>query len=206
MINMSRNLKLPQRIASTSLVPFVHYTALASKITDDIYLGGQAALSNALREGCTAVLNCANEQPLPLRDTHDHSELIVMKLPLHDTLDQDLTQYIPNALRFIYKSIAAGKKVFVHCYAGVSRSAAIVVAYIMASQQLSFNDARQVVKTCRSQIELNIGFEYQLRSCETEIYKLTREWALSEAPAVITPPAFNTADLFRYVMAVSRAQ
>jgi protein-tyrosine phosphatase len=52
----------------------------------------------------------------------------------------------------------SNKNVFIHCYAGVSRSATFVVYYIMKTMGLNVNDAMAYVKKRRSKIKPNSGF------------------------------------------------
>ena len=49
-------------------------------------------------------------------------------------------------------------KVLVHCAAGVSRSGAIVLAYIMYKEKLSFEDAWEYAKQNRRKIYPNLSF------------------------------------------------
>jgi protein-tyrosine phosphatase len=58
--------------------------------------------------------------------------------------------------------LQSGGRVFVHCFAGVSRSATIVIAYLMKEHGLSFNSAIKFVKSKRPQINPNDGFRKQL--------------------------------------------
>ena len=67
----------------------------------------------------------------------------------------------------------------VHCLAGVSRSASVVVAYIMARQHVPLKDAyecvpcqpmhavtgRRFVKSRRAMVSPNLGFVGQVRRC-----------------------------------------
>uniref|UniRef100_A0A2K6TZY1 Dual specificity phosphatase 19 n=1 Tax=Saimiri boliviensis boliviensis TaxID=39432 RepID=A0A2K6TZY1_SAIBB len=54
--------------------------------------------------------------------------------------------------------------VLVHCNAGVSRAAAIVIGFLMNSEQTSFTSAFSVVKNARPSICPNSGFMEQLRT------------------------------------------
>ncbi|CEH16778.1 Dual specificity phosphatase [Ceraceosorus bombacis] len=56
--------------------------------------------------------------------------------------------------------------VYVHCQAGVSRSATIVLAYLMHTRSLSLQEALELVKSRRSHIEPNAGFMTQLELYE----------------------------------------
>lgn len=51
----------------------------------------------------------------------------------------------------------------VHCNAGVSRSAAIVIGYLMSREGLAFNAALALVKAARPAIRPNPGFHEQLK-------------------------------------------
>lgn len=48
--------------------------------------------------------------------------------------------------------------VIVHCHAGISRSASVVIAYIMKYRMKSFKEALDIVRGARSIVEPNIGF------------------------------------------------
>jgi protein-tyrosine phosphatase len=50
---------------------------------------------------------------------------------------ENLTKYFIPACRFIKDALTNGGTVFVHCYAGVSRSASIVIAYLMQEKNLN---------------------------------------------------------------------
>lgn len=64
--------------------------------------------------------------------------------------------------------------VLVHCYAGVSRSATIVIAYVMKSLSMTFQVALQFVSKKRNIINPNDGFRNQLMSFSTHLQTL---WA-----------------------------
>lgn len=54
--------------------------------------------------------------------------------------------------------------VLVHCNAGVSRAAAIVIGFLMNSEEISFISAFSLVKNARPSICPNVGFMEQLRT------------------------------------------
>lgn len=62
---------------------------------------------------------------------------------------------------------------FVHCYAGVSRSATVVLAYLMKEQGLTLSAAFKFVKARRF-ILPNDGFKAQLRKFEEELRLVRR--------------------------------
>ena len=68
------------------------------------------------------------------------------------------------------QKIYNNNKILVHCYAGKSRSATIVIAFLMWYRQWSFSDAFKYVQECRSVIEPNLGFCAQLLHYEKELH------------------------------------
>ncbi|XP_011870470.1 PREDICTED: dual specificity protein phosphatase 19 [Vollenhovia emeryi] len=62
------------------------------------------------------------------------------------------------------------ENILVHCNAGVSRSASIVIAYLMIVMKLSYDEAYDTVKRARSCIKPNDGFVKQLRSIENTTF------------------------------------
>ncbi|KXZ43410.1 hypothetical protein GPECTOR_91g564 [Gonium pectorale] len=69
-----------------------------------------------------------------------------------------------------------GSVVLVHCAAGMSRSATVVIAYLMASERLPYDSAFRDVKTARPCVYPNLGFLFQLWEWEGAGYDFER-WA-----------------------------
>jgi atypical dual specificity phosphatase len=59
--------------------------------------------------------------------------------------------------------------VYVHCAAGRSRSATLVIAYMMKSRRMSLRDAIYAVRMARPMIKPNIGFFQQLCRYEKDL-------------------------------------
>lgn len=88
-----------------------------------------------------------------------------MAVPLRDTESEDLLDYLDVCLDFIDKSRKEGA-VLVHCFAGVSRSAAIITAYLMKAEQLSQEDALESLRQSCDFVCPNDGFLDQLKMFE----------------------------------------
>ena len=83
---------------------------------------------------------------------------------VYDEETTDLLKYWDNTFKYITKARQAGSKVLVHCKMGVSRSASVVIAYAMKSNNWDFKRALQHVKEKRSCIKPNKGFTAQLET------------------------------------------
>jgi protein-tyrosine phosphatase len=98
-----------------------------------------------------------------------------LTIPKIAFLDEEFSMCnFPSPSSFSSSVVARSSKkergnVLVHCYAGVSRSASIVIAYFMHKHKLSLLDAMKLVKSKRSCISPNVGFLLQLKEFEKEL-------------------------------------
>ncbi|XP_075266529.1 LOW QUALITY PROTEIN: dual specificity protein phosphatase 8 [Salarias fasciatus] len=86
-----------------------------------------------------------------------------LRIPIDDSLWADLLPWIPQALSFIDAAMSSGSSVLVHCAAGISRSPALAVAYIMYRLDLDLDQAYRFVKERRPSISPNFNFLGQLQ-------------------------------------------
>jgi hypothetical protein len=131
-------------------------------IENKLYLGNydqQREKDNLIKYKITHVLVCGD------MEYFHPDDFVYKKLPLEDYMEFDIKQYFKEAIDFIDSS----EIVFVHCHAGVSRSASIVIAYIMFKLKLNYEDAYQYVKLKRNVILPNMGFRKQLAEFENEM-------------------------------------
>ncbi|KAG8093535.1 hypothetical protein GUJ93_ZPchr0012g19683 [Zizania palustris] len=94
-----------------------------------------------------------------------------MAVPLRDTEEENLLDHLEPCLDFIDDGRKAGK-VLVHCFAAVSRSATIVTAYLMRTEQKSMEDALESLKEVNESICPNDGFLEQLKLFEEMGFKV----------------------------------
>jgi len=94
-------------------------------------------------------------------------------LDIADTLTENIIQHFPKIKRFLDDCFATGGKALVHGNAGISRSAALVIAYIMEMYGLSYRRAFFLVQKKRFCINPNEGFAQQLQEYEP-IYQARR--------------------------------
>lgn len=76
-----------------------------------------------------------------------------------DCPSANLKVHFQPCIKYIKDAIAAGGTVYVHCFAGVSRSATIVIAYLMQEIGMTLADAMKHVKKQRYFINPNDGFK-----------------------------------------------
>jgi len=79
-----------------------------------------------------------------------------------------LLKALPGCINFIQRAIVEGNKVYVHCAAGVSRSASVVIAYLMVSHRIGYAEAFEMVRKKRF-VEPNDGFVQALKELESRL-------------------------------------
>ena len=70
----------------------------------------------------------------------------------------NIMKFFPAALTFIKEAISGGGTVFVHCFAGISRSASCIIAYLMQEYDMAFYEAMSFTWKRRPIIFPNYGF------------------------------------------------
>ena len=70
----------------------------------------------------------------------------------------NIGRHFPTAINYIKEGMSEGNAVLVHCYAGVSRSASCVIAFLMQECGLTFLEAMSFVRKKRPIVFPNFGF------------------------------------------------
>ena len=138
-----------------------------NEILPGLFLGSTEAANNLLllqSQSITHILVSAMECKPSFPEQFHY-----LHLKLGDAVGSDLISSLPEALAFISAALEGGK-ILVHCFAGVSRSASLVVAYVMRTLRLTVQEAVTFVKTHRPCISPNPGFRLQLRLLEDELF------------------------------------
>lgn len=86
-----------------------------------------------------------------------------------DKSEQGLAKFFDEAHQFIDEARRKKCNILVHCLAGVSRSPTFAIAYLMRVNSLSLQDAFNLVKRCRPQIDPNLSFISQLMVYEESL-------------------------------------
>lgn len=134
------------------------------EILPRLYLGDYSTATNKdemTRLGITDMIT-AEIKPLQASDlapcVKRYLYINVMDHPKQDLLSHFETsnEFIENALK------TSTNKVYVHCVAGISRSASLVIAYIMKTRSMVYTDAYGLVSQKRHFVDPNEGFVRQL--------------------------------------------
>ncbi|XP_062962323.1 dual specificity protein phosphatase 12 [Cynocephalus volans] len=150
------------------------------EVRPGLYLGGVAAVAepDQLREaGITAVLTVDSEEP-GFKAGAGVEGLRSLFVPALDKPETDLLSHLDRCVAFIGQTCTEGRAVLVHCHAGVSRSVAIVTAFLMKTDQLTFEQAYENVQAIKPEAKMNEGFEWQLKLYQAMGYEVDTSSAI----------------------------
>lgn len=138
-----------------------------SSILPRLYLGAE---SDVTQERLSAldvsyVLSVSVSSPRPAFVSQSR----FLRVPIEDSLSAELLPWIKPALSFIDSALSSGSSVLVHCAAGISRSAALTVAYVMHRLDLDLDQAYRFVKERRPSISPNLNFLGQLQHFQSSL-------------------------------------
>jgi len=88
------------------------------------------------------------------------------RLVVDDDKDEKISQYFFDIHKVISEAVSKNKNIIVHCAAGMSRSATLVIAYLMIENRWHYEEAYNFIKKRRPIIQPNIGFIKQLKALE----------------------------------------
>ena len=148
------------------------------QITENILLGNQQAAGwlpewerseKALQEGrirlqelgVTHILCCADSICVY------PNEFTYKALPIRDSPGFNISEFFEEAYEFIEHCMEQNGTILIHCNAGASRSASILIYYIMRKKTLSLADAEAFVSCKRTCINPS-NFRDQLLQAEGE--------------------------------------
>eukprot|EP00977_Amphora_coffeiformis_P013336 scaffold3471_cov175-Amphora_coffeaeformis.AAC.10 len=169
-----------------------------------IYVGPKQAASrsamDALRQcHITGIINCTTDIPCYHRrqnnnnncninnneeeeqgNSHNHNHnhnIRYCQVPVEDVETANLKEYFPGACAFLHEILMVRREsVLVHCHFGVSRSASIVLAYLLRDyHNMTLDEASRFIKYRRPKICPNRGFWNQLQEWEKENREKVRE-------------------------------
>ncbi|KAG1883928.1 protein-tyrosine phosphatase-like protein [Suillus subluteus] len=178
---------LPFQVPSQSQsVPSIQSVAHSSSSQPgSLYLGSMSATMDRellAKHHITHVVQVLDVPWLPISEKDGFR---CLRIDILDKPSADLRPHLEGACQYIANALQSGGNVLVHCQQGVSRSPAIVIAYLIHDLGMSYEQAHALVKRCRPCINPNPGFVAGLRAWE-------EKWRASAPPPPPQLRRFNT--------------
>ena len=168
-LNVGNSLGIPLKSNGNKKITFPSII-----IQDKLFLGDSSDAKNydilhAL--GITHILNITTNVDNYFEDKNiTYKRLKILDRSNDETL-KIFGDNITNCVEYIHNSLSQNNnnKVFVHCQFGISRSASMVIGYIMKYRNMTYMDAFNYVKQRRSLVNPNAGFVKQLKLYESSL-------------------------------------
>ncbi|XP_035810411.2 dual specificity protein phosphatase 18 isoform X2 [Amphiprion ocellaris] len=137
-----------------------------SQITPTLFLGGADAPLNAAlmsQKGITLIVNATLSHACPA-----YPGVECVRVPVSDLPSARLGDHFDRVAERIHGNRAGST--LVHCAAGMSRSPALIMAYLMRFRGVTLRQAHHWVQDRRPAVRLNAGFWEQLLLYERRLY------------------------------------
>jgi hypothetical protein len=116
------------------------------------------------------IINCAKECPCDFSEQEGaECPFIYHQCNLNDYAEETISQHFVPCHTIIERAREEGVGAVVHCQAGVSRSATIVLSYLMWHDRMSLKDALLHLTKIKPNVQPNVGYMQQLMEYEQEV-------------------------------------
>jgi len=147
-----------------------------------IYLGSQKAAEppawkDLVAANIQGIINCTKRVPNHFQNntnndnsSENNNELYIRycNVAVNDEAHADILSYLEGATTFLHHLIQHNMNVLVHCERGISRSATVVLAFLIRFHKMTRDKAYLHVKARRPSISPNPGFWDQLEVFEQQ--------------------------------------
>lgn len=135
---------------------------IPAKIVEFVYLGSQ----DCCDESVILKYNFKYVLSIGVEATYKHPDVIYKFIECLDIPECNLQPVLDIGIHFIKLAVDKCCNILVHCNAGVSRSASIVIGYIMFHKKISYVESYNYVKNARNCINPNAGFVKYLQNIQ----------------------------------------
>lgn len=132
--------------------------------TGALYIGSMSALHDPDLLRAHSVTHLVQVLDVPWLPSNSNG-MSCYRIDILDSSSTDLRPHLEDACNWIHSALLTGRTVLVHCQQGISRSAAVVIAYLIRYRGMGYDDALGWLKAKRACVKPNPGF-----------VKILREW------------------------------
>ncbi len=163
--------RMDNQINSNIIKNLYNLSLPSTKIINNIYLGNAYNAVDFIdlnNKQTKLIVNCTEEIP----DYHPN-EFKYIHLRIRDYNDANLLDKLDELVDEInrYSVLYPDASILIHCYMGSSRSASVLIAYLIKYHNMDLDSAIKYVKNLRKIVNLNISFYEQLKEYERNYKK-----------------------------------
>jgi predicted protein tyrosine phosphatase len=156
-----------------------------SRVDEDVLIGGYLAAADPQQietHRITHIVKLFPDSAEYPGGEHHHKKVDYHVVDANDVPDFRLDKHFLGCLQFMQKAIKNGGTILVHCHAGVSRSATIVLLHRMINHGQRLKDAMDHLRRSRSFVNPNAGFWSMLEDVDRRASKFRRDGSAPRRP------------------------
>lgn len=156
-VERMRKKPLTESIYDHISAPFIKLTS----IDDIIYLGNayNAADYYYLKNfGITGIVNACNEISNYFEDDFEY-----FKIDILDINNSSIYKFFDPFITFVENILENDGKIMIHCYMGSSRSAILVVLYLIKYKSYTMDDSIHFITDKRNRVNINVTYIEELK-------------------------------------------
>jgi atypical dual specificity phosphatase len=143
---------------------YYYYFLEANEIIPSLYLGSSFN-AYSYTEISTKHINIIFNITNTIDNFHNNNPFITYyNFPISDNNKDDITNILSETSELIHKHLLNNDKILVHCFMGASRSASVIIYYLMKYKKMSYFFAKNYVLSKRPIINLSKLFENKLKN------------------------------------------
>ena len=135
----------------------------SNEIIDNLYLGSCFNAYNFYElknKNIKVIINITDN----IDNYHEQNLMLTYyKYPIRDNNVDDITNILIETAQVIDLHLSKGESVLVHCYMGASRSASVIIYYLMKKNNWSYEHAKTFVMIKRPLVNLSNKFDEILK-------------------------------------------
>ncbi|EDR28088.1 dual specificity protein phosphatase, putative [Entamoeba dispar SAW760] len=139
---------------------------IGCSITKDIYIGSVESSNNQAwldSECINVIINCTCECSNEEEEGREYYRLPISKY--HNTINP----FVKEACALINLAHSKGEKVLIHSFDGKNRAPALLIAYLIQNNKMSFMNAFNMVKTKAWTLELSMVLVSELNALSSQL-------------------------------------
>ncbi|PPQ68531.1 hypothetical protein CVT25_005453 [Psilocybe cyanescens] len=160
---------LPPEVMQAMCTPMHNILPPSNQSSGSLYLGSFSAIQDASLLRQHNITHLVQVLDVPWLPVSEKDGFECYKIPIQDEGSVDLKPYLEAVCSWIARALGQGRSVLVHCQQGISRSPAIIIAYLMRAHHMSYSNAYSFVLRKRACIKPNSGFVRALQEWEAAL-------------------------------------
>jgi protein-tyrosine phosphatase len=142
---------------------YIYFYSESNEIINNLHLGSSFnaySISELTNKKINVVINVTEE----IDNFHDNNlSMIYYRFPIKDDNNDDISEILEQTYDIIDEHLSKGDRILVHCFMGASRSAAVIIYYLMRKYNITYEQAITCVYKKRILVNLTPKFEFILK-------------------------------------------